>query len=125
MNKSNGFKLPSTKTTGIVFHKKREPNNPKIFLYNTMINFENQVTFLAITLNFKFKYEPHIAKLRTKPIKASQIMKILTYLRWDANRLTLLRIYRAIILSKIDYGCQSYGTAIEEVLYKLSVIHQG
>ena len=35
----------------------------------------------------------------------------------------LLRIYKSLILPKLDYGCQAYGTASEKELNRLNPIH--
>ncbi|GBO27347.1 hypothetical protein AVEN_134462-1 [Araneus ventricosus] len=48
---------------------------------------------------------------------------VLSNTSWGASRLSLLRVYRAAILSKIDYGCTIYGSARQSVLQKLNTIH--
>ncbi|GBN76892.1 hypothetical protein AVEN_11232-1 [Araneus ventricosus] len=39
------------------------------------------------------------------------------------NRTSLLRIYQAMILSRINYGCAVYGSACNSVLRKLDPVH--
>lgn len=119
----NGFKISFDKTTGVIFHRKRMVNPPNIKLYNRTIQFRNEVKFLGLTLDSRLTWLPHITNLRNRALKAANILKILSHLRWGADRLTLFRIYRAIIRTKMDYGCQLYDTAKESVLYKLSVVH--
>nr|GBL89707.1 hypothetical protein AVEN_90457-1 [Araneus ventricosus] len=50
-------------------------------------------------------------------------MKVLTNTSWGASRTSLLRVYRAAILSIMDYGCMIYGPARQNVLKKLDPIH--
>ncbi|GFX38960.1 probable RNA-directed DNA polymerase from transposon X-element [Trichonephila clavipes] len=40
-----------------------------------------------------------------------------------ADRTSLLRVYQAIVLSRIDYGCVAYGSACNSTLKKLDPIH--
>ena len=42
--------------------------------------------------------------------------------KWGADQETLLRIYRALIRSKIDYGCIVCGSASETALKHLDVV---
>ncbi|KAJ4440999.1 hypothetical protein ANN_10848 [Periplaneta americana] len=44
-------------------------------------------------------------------------------IRWGADRTVLLRLYRAVIQSKLDYGCFIYGSANKSKLCLLDTIH--
>ncbi|GBN11674.1 hypothetical protein AVEN_56386-1 [Araneus ventricosus] len=48
---------------------------------------------------------------------------VLSNTSWGASRTSLLRVYRATILSKIDYGCVIYGSARQNVLKRLDPVH--
>ncbi|GBM76569.1 hypothetical protein AVEN_254398-1 [Araneus ventricosus] len=48
---------------------------------------------------------------------------VLSKTSWGADRTSLLRIYQAVILSRIDYGCMVYGSARPTVLRRLDTIH--
>ena len=54
--------------------------------------------------------------------KVINVMRSLSGSTWGADRDSLLMIYRAMIRSRIDYGCIRYGTAAESHLKKLDVI---
>ena len=41
-----------------------------------------------------------------------------------ADQKTLLCLYRALVRSKLDYGCIVYGAASNNILKKLDPIHQ-
>ncbi|GBM81341.1 hypothetical protein AVEN_50801-1 [Araneus ventricosus] len=62
-------------------------------------------------------------QLRKKCEKSLNILKVLSTTAWGADRPSMLRIYKATILSKLDYGCQIYGSARKSVLQKLDPIH--
>ena len=42
--------------------------------------------------------------------------------KWGADQYTLVRIYRALLLAKIDYGCIVYGSAAKSALIDIEVI---
>ena len=42
---------------------------------------------------------------------------------WGADRKVLLRLYRSLVRSKLDYGCVVYGSARQSYLRKLDSIH--
>ena len=42
---------------------------------------------------------------------------------WGADRIILLRLYRSLVRSKLDYGCIVYGSARRSILKQLDPIH--
>ena len=42
---------------------------------------------------------------------------------WEADRIVLLRLYRSLVRSKLDYGCIVYGSARRSILKQLDPIH--
>ena len=59
------------------------------------------------------------------PLRCSHLKLIrgVAHLRWVGDRDTLLMLYRAIVRSKLDYGCIVYGTASNTGLRQLDSIH--
>ncbi|GBN87601.1 hypothetical protein AVEN_206552-1 [Araneus ventricosus] len=55
--------------------------------------------------------------------KSLNILKVLSKTSWGADRTSLLRIYQAVILSRIYYGCIVYGSTRPTVLRRLDTIH--
>ncbi|GFU13601.1 putative RNA-directed DNA polymerase from transposon X-element [Trichonephila clavipes] len=51
------------------------------------------------------------------------ILKLLSNTLWGADRVSLLRVYQALILSRLDYGCVVYGSARASVLKRLDTVH--
>ena len=71
----------------------------------------------------KLNWKAHLKKkLRKKYTKAMSILKCLTHLNWGAGRITLLRLYHALIMSRIDYGCQFYAATAEPYANKINTI---
>ncbi|GBM51380.1 hypothetical protein AVEN_168766-1 [Araneus ventricosus] len=90
-----------------------------------LTNQDIMYTLLSQTSSFdkKIAFTPHVMKLRKKLDKALNILKILSNTSWGASGTSLLRVYRATILSKIDYDCMIYGSARQSVLKRLDPIH--
>ncbi|GFX60679.1 putative RNA-directed DNA polymerase from transposon X-element [Trichonephila clavipes] len=55
--------------------------------------------------------------------RSLNILKVLSNTLWGADRVSLLRVYQALILSRWDYGCVVYGSALASVLKRLDTMH--
>ncbi|GFX32477.1 putative RNA-directed DNA polymerase from transposon X-element [Trichonephila clavipes] len=55
--------------------------------------------------------------------RSLNILKVLSNTLWRADRVSLLRVYQALILSRLDYDCVVYGSARASVLRRLDTIH--
>ncbi|GBN27831.1 hypothetical protein AVEN_28129-1 [Araneus ventricosus] len=120
----HGFTFSTDKTSCIHFYRKRRLHpEPEILLGSQLITVVNEVKFLGITFDKKLTFRPHVIKLRKKLDKALNILKVLSNTSWGASRTSLLRVYRAAILSKMDYGCVIYGSARQSVFKILDPIH--
>ena len=42
---------------------------------------------------------------------------------WDADQTTLIKLYKSLVRSKLDYGCTIYGSARKSYLQMLDPIH--
>ena len=51
------------------------------------------------------------------------LMRVLSHTHWGGDSRTLLKIYRSLIRSKLDYGSIVFMKAKDEVLKPLDVIH--
>ena len=55
--------------------------------------------------------------------KAINLLRVVAHTKWRGDRDTLIMLYRAIVRSKLDYGCIVYGSASTSSLNKLNTIH--
>jgi len=69
-------------------------------------------------LNFK----EHIDYLRNKCFKALNLLKVVSKQDWRADRQVLLRLYRSLIRSKLDYGSPVNGSARKSYLRRLDTV---
>ena len=74
-------------------------------------------------LDRKLLWNEHIDQLKVKVQKSLNILKVVSRYNWGADKTSLLRLYNALCLSKLDYGCQIYGSASKSHLQKLDRIH--
>ena len=51
------------------------------------------------------------------------VTRVVGHTDWEADRIVLLRMYRALVRSKLDYGCIVYGSARRSVLKQLDPVH--
>ena len=74
----------------------------------------------------KLMFVPHVKYLKTKCLKAMNLLKIVSRTDWGGNRKVLLHLYRSLIRSKLNYGSMVYGSACKTNLQMLDPIaHQG
>ena len=59
----------------------------------------------------------------TLSVKALDILHVVGHTDWGADRIILLRLYRSLVRSKLDYGCIVYGSARQSILKQLDPIH--
>ena len=82
--------------------------------------------FYALTdraVDRKLSFIPHINYLKAKCHKALQLLRVVAHTDWGADKSTLLKLYKSLVRSKLDYGCFIYGSARKSYLRCLDSIH--
>ena len=123
---SVGFKFATEKTKAIIFYKdKRWIKNQQLELKmgNTTINLYEKVKFLGMILDQHLNWKAHITYTKAKGTQALNLLKKLSHTTWGAKRDTMLMLYKATVLSILDYGCPIYASASENILNKLNPVH--
>jgi ribonuclease HI len=120
----NGFSLSSSKTSCVHFCRKRGIHpDPEIQLSGSVINVVKEFKFLGVIFDSRLTFIPHVLHLRKKCQNSLNILRVLSNTNWGADRSSLIKIYYALIRSKLDYGCVVYGSARKSVLQRLNIIH--
>ena len=120
----NGFKFSATKTQCIHFHNFRHIfPDPVIRLGKSPIQAVTEAKFLGVIFDQKLNFKAHIQQLKTSCQKALNVLKVVAHTDWGADKKTLLHLYRALVRSKLDYGCIVYGAARTSYLKVLDPIH--
>ena len=121
---SNGFQFSKSKTQCVHFCQLRKQyDDPDLHLYGSPIPVVEESIFLGILFDRKLSFIPYIKHLKAKCLKALNLLKVLSYTSWGAYRTTLLKLYRSLVRSKLEYGCIIYGSARRSYIQMLDPIH--
>ena len=120
----NKLIISQDKTIGIVFSQ-LFPNYytfPRLFIDNQLIEIKDEVRFLGILFDKKFSFKGHATYLAGKCKRYINIMEFLTSSTFGCNFKTLRTIYKALILSTLNYGCEAYPTLSSTDEKQLNII---
>ncbi|GFT03192.1 probable RNA-directed DNA polymerase from transposon X-element [Trichonephila clavipes] len=116
---TNGHSISASKSCCVHFCRKRGIHpDPEIRIRDIQIPVVPDVRFLGVIFDRRLTFLPHILHLRKRCEKSLNLLKVLSNTSWGADRTSLLRVYQAIVLSRIDYGCVAYGSACNSTLQK-------
>ena len=119
----NGFKFSPSKTHSVHFCRKTScVREPELKLYNQKLKCENQARFLGLIFDKKLTFLPHLKDTKLRCQKALNLLKILSNPEWGGDTEILLHLYHSMVRSKLDYGCQVYGSARKSYLKLLDPI---
>ena len=119
----NGFTFGPTKTSAVHFTDKRGLFNlPTFHLDQVQIKFEESLKFLGLIFDRRLTFRQHIQSVRSKCNKAMNIIKTISSHQWGADQECILRVYRALVRSRMDYGGIVYGSASATALEMLEPV---
>ena len=120
----NGFKFSTSKTVGMHFCRKRKMHpHPDLYLYGNPIKIVEETKFLGLLFDSKLTFLPHIKMLKSKCLKALDILKVVSSTDWGADKGILINLYRSLVRSKLDYGSIVYGSARKSYIQILDAVH--
>ena len=120
----NGFKFSQSKTVCVHFHNKRGISyEPNLNLNGQNIKVVRETKFLGVIFDQKLSFLPHLKALKSRCLKALDIIKVVSNQEWGADKSVLLKLYRSLVRSKLDYGSIVYGSARPSYLKMLNTIH--
>ena len=120
----NGFRFSSTKTVCVHFCRQKIPHlDPEIQLNGNLIPVVDETRFLGLIFDKKLSFISHITQLKSRCSSALNLLKVLANTSWGADRKILLRLYDALIRSKLDFGCIVIGSACKSYIKRLEPIH--
>ncbi len=121
---TNGFKFSRSKTVCMHFCRSTHcHDDPELTLGGFPIPVVEKTKFLGLIFDRRLTFKPHIQQLKTKCLRALDLLKVLSHSDWGADKATLLMVYRSLIRSKLDYGCMVYGSACQTNLKLLDPVH--
>ncbi len=95
---------------------------PHLIVNNLPIPYKKQARFLGMILDSRLTWGPHVTDLIKRCRKDLNLMKLISGTCYGADKKALIMIYKALILSKLDYGCILYHNAAKSTLAPLDVI---
>ncbi|GFO20617.1 RNA-directed DNA polymerase from mobile element jockey, partial [Plakobranchus ocellatus] len=119
----NGFRFSVSKTTCVHFHRQRIYTEPALHLDGQQIPVKGEAKFLGVIFDQKLTFENNVKYLKNKCLKALNLLRVVGHTDWGADRATLLKLYRTLVRSKLDFGSVIYGSAKKHVLRALDPIH--
>lgn len=104
MTKHN-LTLSLSKCEAVWFTKtKRAVKPPVIKIYDNVIPYKNQTTYLGVCFNQNLKWNSHIQQVIKKANKGIQVMKTLAKTWWGADPYTPQIISHGLVRSHLEYG---------------------
>ena len=103
-------------------HKRKLHPDPLLTLNNINIPIVTETKFLGLMFDHKLSYIPHLKYVRAKCLKAMNLLRIVAHKDWGGDCQTLLKLYRCLIRSKLDYGAIVYGAARKSYICMLDPI---
>ena len=125
---TNGFKFSYNKTLVIHFCKicKFHLDSDLYLKKNHRIPCVEETRFLGLIFDKKLTWVPHLKAVKTKCVKALEILRVLSHTTWGPERKTLLRLHHSLILSKLSYGCEVFSSAtVNRLKIPNSIHHAG
>ena len=129
----NGFNISEDKTVAMHFCncwscKQTGCYDPVLRLGSSdnspIIPYKFEKKFLGLIWDKKLTFISHIADLKKRCNKAMNLIRVLAHTNWGADTRTLLRLFRAVIRSKMDYGCIAFMNGNKKALASLDVLHR-
>src|SRR6266568_3835348 len=84
--------------------------------------YELQVKFLGMVFDHRLTWSDHVVYVENKCATRLNLLSSITGQTWGGGKKVLLTLYRALVLSVIDYGCQALTSAPSYVKAKLTII---
>ena len=117
-----GIKISAGKTEVVLYNSNLRDDIPKLKIGNQELEYKTQGKFLGLTFDKGLHWVKHIDQLVLRCKKDLNLMRYLSGTKFGADKLTLMTIYKTLIRSKLDYGCQAYASASKSQLARLDRI---
>lgn len=117
-----GFQWSTPKTVAMIFTNKRIDNLPELKLNNRSIKFQKSTKFLGLFFDSKLCWNKHFQYIIDRCKPRINLLRCIAGSTWGADGPMLLRIYKALIRSILDYGCEAFNSASDSLKVSLDSI---
>ena len=116
------FKISKSKAQAIIFSKNRnQDENLVLKLGNDTINIVKEIKILEMIFDKKLNWKSHSENLKQCSSRLN-LLKVLAVKNWGSSQKNIINTYKALIQSKLDYGCIIYSSTSKHILSKLDPI---
>ncbi|XP_044592911.1 uncharacterized protein LOC123270829 [Cotesia glomerata] len=121
---SCGFKFSAAKSDYMIIGSQKGTKNKNLglFINNQPLQEKDSTKILGLTIDKNLTWEKHIKTLKNECQNRMRILKVLANKQWGGSTELLLRVYRCLIRSKLDYGAIIYDSASKSLLDTLQPI---
>lgn len=88
----------------------------KLTIDKVRVTHGNSVKILGAIFDRRLSWSPYIKHLKTSTYNLVKILKILSHTTWGGETNTLIKIHKALIQSKLNYGSSLYRTSSQSLL---------
>ena len=120
-----GYTFSQEKTVYMIFRRNRrkiDEGEVAPTLNGVRIRRVREHKFLGMYFDERLSWTPHIKYLKDACNKPLSLLSHLSHTTWGTDRKTLTLLYNSLVQSKLDYGCQAYGSAAPSLLKSLDVV---
>lgn len=104
------LKLSSQKSAVMVFTNKNQ-RDIILSLEGNLLQQHVEYKFLGMWFDHKMTWSKHISVVKEKCKKRLNLLRCISGTDWGSNQDILLMVYKGLILSIMDYGCELYDAA--------------
>ena len=121
--KTWGLKINAAKTKAMIFTNKRLGTPSNVYLNEVPIQYVKTYKYLGMIFDApSLKWRDHVEYIRDSSLPRINMLKCISGKQWGADRNMLIRLYKSIIRSRLDYGSMFYNSANHSHIQKLDVI---
>ena len=120
-----GYTFSREKTVYMIFKRNRKKIDDRAvapMLGGAPITRVSEHKFLGMYFDERLRWTPHIKYLKDACNKPLSLLSHLSHTTWGSDRKMLTRLYNSLVQSKLDYGCQAYGSAAPRLLKSLDAV---
>ena len=119
-----GFRFSIGKTQWMAFHRTKDFMGIEFTLGGKVLKQVFSKKFLGLIFDRRLTWKDQLEAVRGDCMRILNVLSLISYKSAGTDSKTLLRVYRTVVRSKLDYGCQVYGTAPKTYLHdKLDPVH--
>ncbi|CAH1720846.1 unnamed protein product [Aphis gossypii] len=119
----SGFSFSVEKSQCTFFTNKRNIGTTTITMNNIPIPIKKSIKILGILFDSKNTWIPHLKAIRKESLIRINTLKCFAHKSWGSHSSSLLQIYKALILSKLEYNSFLFIKAKTSALKMLDTVH--